>query len=135
MKATLSTQVSIMLDAYLEVMRLTDGGPDRPDFNAARLSPDAEATARQDCQRFFDLAKPLLERSVHIWGYDWIDAGIDFWLTRNGHGSGFWDQKCLAHNDLGQKLSQIAHEMGPSESYLGDGGRIYLTSSMTQEAP
>lgn len=40
-------------------------------------------------------------------------AGIDFWLTRNGHGAGFWDRGLDA---LGERLSDAARPYG--EAYL-----------------
>jgi len=56
--------------------------------------------------------------------------GHDLWLTRNGHGTGFWDRKELdiaftpSKNPydkeyiLGDVLTAIANEMGESELYF-----------------
>lgn len=49
-------------------------------------------------------------------------AGHDFWLTRNGHGAGFWDRGI---GELGEHLSHVARECGPCDLYIGDDGRIY----------
>ena len=51
-----------------------------------RWSEDAVAKAQEDCQDFRQLASAFLE------GIDDAQAGHDFWLTRNGHGAGFWDR-------------------------------------------
>lgn len=49
--------------------------------------------------------------------------GHDFWLTRNGHGAGFWDRGL---GDLGETLTRLAHPYGESTLYIGDDGMIYV---------
>ena len=50
-------------------------------------------------------------------------AGHDFWLTRNGHGAGFWDGDWpLPYADLLDKAAQAA---GTCDLYVGDDGMIY----------
>jgi hypothetical protein len=44
-------------------------------------------------------------------------AGINFWLTRNGHGAGFWD---LGLGAIGQRLTDAAHVYGESDLYSYD---------------
>ena len=46
----------------------------------------------------------------------------DFWLTRNGHGAGFWDRGL---GELGDKLTSAAEAWGSIYLYLGDDGLIY----------
>ena len=50
-------------------------------------------------------------------------AGHDFWLTRNGHGAGFWD------GDWSENYSKMFDEgskaYGTFETSLGDDGLIY----------
>lgn len=50
-------------------------------------------------------------------------AGHDFWLTRNGHGAGFWDRGL---GKLGQVLTDKAHSFGESYLYIGDDGKLYF---------
>ena len=54
------------------------------------------------------------------------DKGIsefvhNFWLTRNGHGAGFWD----GDYKNGEALSSAAEKYGPLYLYVGDDGKIY----------
>lgn len=49
-------------------------------------------------------------------------AGHDFWLTRNGHGAGFWDRG-LGH--IGTKLTKEAKVYGSCDLYVGDDGNVY----------
>jgi len=50
--------------------------------------------------------------------------GHDFWLTRNGHGAGFWDRGL---GKLGDKLTYLCKACGESDCYIGDDGKVYLT--------
>lgn len=49
-------------------------------------------------------------------------GGQDFWLTRNGHGAGFWDR---GTGDVGQRLTAAAKVWGSVELYVGSDGSIY----------
>lgn len=48
------------------------------------IAPDLRATSRRECLDFF-------ENYGHLFEEDIERAGMDFWLSRNGHGSGFFD--------------------------------------------
>ena len=52
-------------------------------------------------------------------------AGHDFCLSRNGHGTGFWDRGV---GDLGDRLHEAAKVYGSASLYLGDDDRIYYQS-------
>lgn len=50
-------------------------------------------------------------------------AGHDFWLTRNGHGSGFWDGDWPEpHAD---RLTKASEAFGVKNLYVGDDGKIH----------
>ena len=50
-------------------------------------------------------------------------AGRDFWLTRNGHGTGFWDEGL--GGKLGDALTKKAEAYGSYDLYVGDDGLIH----------
>ena len=50
-------------------------------------------------------------------------AGHDFWLTRNGHGCGFWDGDWPEL--IGEKLTEASKDFGSFDLYIGVGGRIH----------
>jgi hypothetical protein len=58
-------------------------------------------------------------------GLSAAQVGHDFWLTRNGHGAGFWDRGI---GDYGDALTEHAHSFGASDVYVGDDGRLYVSS-------
>ncbi len=51
-------------------------------------------------------------------------AGHDFWLTRNGHGAGFWDGDWPEHGD---HLTEACKLFGECDLYFGDDGKLYVT--------
>jgi hypothetical protein len=56
----------------------------------------------------------------------WEFAGHDFWLTRNGHGCGFWDRDGIA-DELGERLSEASRAAGESDVEVGDDGSLHFT--------
>jgi hypothetical protein len=49
-------------------------------------------------------------------------AGHDFWLTRNGHGAGFWDGDWP---ETGDALTAASKEFGEVSLYVGDDGKVW----------
>jgi hypothetical protein len=112
--------------AYIEAIYFTDTEFDSED----QPSPDCEMAietqfnAMSDCADFLSLcAKDGLIEEYADSGATWEQFGHDFWLTRNGHGAGFWDRGLGA---LGDKLSKAAKSMGGRDIYSDDTGLIYF---------
>src|ERR1700723_1133113 len=73
-----------------------DGNPLDDNRDCDDFAPEALAEMRNDCDAFCeaesdDLARYAAELPRTEWSQD-ARAGHDFWLTRNGHGAGFWDR-------------------------------------------
>jgi hypothetical protein len=64
---------------------------------------------------------------------DDTDLGHDFWLTRAGHGAGFWDGDYDWLNrdgvDVGDKLTELCKRFPARSLYLGDEGRVVEDSA------
>ena len=85
------------------------------------FSSDLITASRADCIDFLsDEVIALLEANDDVW--DPGRAGHDFWLTRNGHGCGYWDRGA---GDAGDALSAAASAYGSVELYLGDDNLIH----------
>jgi len=56
------------------------------------FAPAFLAEAEADCADFQEQHAADLERYVELTRRTMSGAGVDFWLTRNGHGAGFWDR-------------------------------------------
>ena len=95
-------------------------------FSTPMTSPECKTAMRSDCldfirSNFDDLQEYCrLTRNEQRSGED--HAGQDFWLTRNGHGAGFWDQGL---GELGDRLSAAAKVYRGVDLYPGDDGLIY----------
>lgn len=71
-----------------------------------------------DCKDF----QTKYEKLYREGGWDDEQAGHDFWLTRNGHGAGFWDRRWFMNTEeIGKKLTQAAKQYRSYELYVGDG--------------
>jgi hypothetical protein len=92
----------------------------------AELAPETWDRINTDCKAFQFIAPHMLAMACERDGYDSQRAGHDFWLTRNGHGAGFWDRSELEAGDLGDKLSTIARRFGSCDLYRGDDKLLYL---------
>lgn len=80
--------VDRMVDGYLECAAWADS----PEGSKARFCQSSKDQARQDCIAFVDACGPLANQAVNLPGYTSERFGHDFWLTRCGHGAGFWDR-------------------------------------------
>ncbi len=89
------------------------------------LDPDTLAKMAEDCRRFQEENAADLARYDHP---EWTAAelgGHDFWLTRNGHGCGFWDRTECLPADAGERLTAASEKCGEYSLYVGDDGTIY----------
>lgn len=94
----------------------------------ASLSDETRGKMEADCADFTHDNAALLEQAyasdVFVEGerYNESCAGHDFWLTRCGHGAGFWDRSL---GNIGEKLSKAARGCGNVDLYIGDDGTIH----------
>ena len=79
-----------------------DAQPLDKDNEIEDISADDIKTAVTDCNLFREKAGSLLD------GLDECELGHDFWLTRNGHGAGFWE----GDYKEGEKLTDLCKEFG-----------------------
>lgn len=113
------------LRAYIEcaLWSSTDPDTEKPlddDHGPEDLTNETLASFASDCAAFQERAGSLLD------GMDPSRAGHCFWLNRNGHGSGFWDEDTIPEA-TGKALSDLCKGPGFGEVYLfvNDDGRIY----------
>ncbi len=82
------------------------------------IAPATLATMIADCTDFCTANAALLADGGQSDDYN----GHDFWLTRCGHGAGFWDRGL---GEVGDKLTEAASAYGSVDLYVGDDGLIY----------
>jgi hypothetical protein len=84
-------------------------------YDTDDISPECMKQMIEDCRAFQETAGDMIAGREER-------AGHDFWLTRNGHGAGFWDGDWIQHGD---KLTGISKTYGSVDLYVGDDGKIY----------
>lgn len=92
-----------------------DGEPLDNSYAEEHIAPETLAKIRADCMEF------MIEAGDNLVGISAESAGHDFWLTRNRHGTGFWDR---GYGPLGIKLTNIAQSYGEVDLYVGDDGLV-----------
>lgn len=101
-------------------------------FDRAGYGPDDLATEALDSMRadVADFLEGAPNDALEFWAAEHGDGAIghDFWLTRNGHGSGFWDRWAggTRGDAYGQVLAEMARPYGESHVYAGDDELLYV---------
>ena len=101
-----------------------DGGnPMDRNYGSEDISPETMTAMRANCAKFeTENNDKLIDANGDLWP---SMAGHDFWLTRNGHGAGFWDGDWPKHGDA---LTEASKAFGECNLYVGDDGLIYHSS-------
>jgi hypothetical protein len=91
------------------------GDPMDKNYSIEDIGPETLAKMVADCAKFqADNAEDIAS--------DLSRAGHDFWLTRNGHGAGFWDGDWP---EAGDRLTEACKAYGEVTLYVGDDGKVY----------
>jgi len=123
------TILTNVTDSYLETALWSsvdyneDGEGEEFDANYCvdDFTEDARSAAESDCRALIELMMNtdcsahgeydnLFDAADDLQGYERI--GHDFWLTRNGHGAGFWDGDYVSrtHNqDYGKMICELLY--------------------------
>jgi len=103
------------------------GEPFDANYSSDDIADEAISEMARDCEKF-------QKEYGHLWaelegvrgGYSVeASAGHDFWLTRNGHGAGFWDGDWP--EEVGEALTKASEKFGACNLYLGNDGKIYYS--------
>lgn len=104
-----------------------DGGePFDKNYGIEDIAPDSLLIMITNCLRFQS------ENIAHITNENYCytnreaseQAGHDFWLTRNGHGCGFWDGDWV--EPAATILTDTSGAFGECNLYVGDDGMIHI---------
>ena len=97
-------------------------------YNFDSFAPEALARMEADCEQFQAENAELLAKAYPL--YVVIDdscpesyAGHDFWLTRAGHGCGWWDR---GMGELGEQLTEATRKWKEINLYVGDDLLIHI---------
>lgn len=97
------------------------------------FTKDAKQFAKDECQHFIKMAIEKFGESkalelLTIEGNDLeYLAAHDFYLTRNHHGTGFWDKGNIYGEGESLALTELSHKMGETTVYHVRGNSSPLT--------
>ena len=103
-------------EAYLDAAVFTDQ-PDLPSYDTDNMDENSYQEVWDECTDF-------IVANEHLIGNNYEQAGHDFWLTRNRHGTGFWDREEVYGAEAAAALTEAAHAYGESHLMVDDDGNI-----------
>jgi hypothetical protein len=108
-----------MLRGYLETALFADLPEEHINkFGTEDINFNSLVVAHNDVNAFTKKAAELLNGM----GTDELNqVGTDFWYTRNGHGTGFWDREKIYGEELAKALTDIAETFPSRHIYVQDG--------------
>ncbi len=100
------------------------GNPMDDNYDAWDIAPGTLAEMAADCAKFqAENAADLAAYSHPQWTAEEL-GGHDFWLTRNGHGCGFWDRGDCLPEEAGERLTDASKVYGEVYLYISNSGEI-----------
>lgn len=109
---------------------LREGDPLDDHFGIDDISPESLVVAETELNDFFDYLENqgLLDLAREYHNDECI--AHDFWLTRNGHGAGFWDghydDRVGGRRSIGRELTDCAKIWGSQYIWIDLGGILHL---------
>ena len=116
---TITPEFETFERSYIAALLFADLPEENSELDEDDFSESAVKQVRADCVEFFT-------NYSRFWGNLHSEAGHDFWLTRQGHGAGFWDRGEL-YDGSGDLLTKASEQAGVCDLYIGDDSKIYLT--------
>ena len=142
-----------MLTAYIAAALWSTAAPEELGienldemFKPEHFTEEAMRRCRLDCAAFLDYAlhgtdgclpegefKPLLNVNT----VDFSQVGHDFWLTREGHGVGFWDRPEVYGDDEAEELTALCKRFGEVylEAYIDEVAGLPASTSTRGRSP
>jgi hypothetical protein len=129
-RATIRSDIDEFTKGYVECalwLMTDDKGDDMDDFEG-EIADSAWTTIIADCTSFQLTNRALLDEAIDDFHRPESHLGHDFWLTRNGHGTGFWDR---GSEDVWEKLEEASKLYSESDIYVGDDGKAYVSPEIS----
>ena len=125
-------EIALFIQSYIATMFWADAGEEDQIPSDGEINELAQELVERDCRAFLEkaeqqllLALPSFDGNANMLAR----AAHDFYLTRQGHGAGFWDSSELWVNGTDDTLTAISHEFPDIYFYEGDDGSIYRGGS------
>lgn len=138
---TLERMVTAYIDCALwctsDESTPSGGYPLNRNYDRSDIHPDTLEAIYSDCNVFLHRLPEHVRGVITNYSNELERCGHDLWLTRNGHGAGFWDGDWI--EPIASLLTREAKRMGEVNLYVGDDWRIHQTPlpvmELTQRMP
>lgn len=112
-----------MLRGYLECAIFADLPEEYiGEFSSEDIAKESLEEARKDVDQFKSKSVELLKEMDK----DTLNrAGMDFWYSRNGHGTGFFDREELYGKEVSEKLQETS-ESFPTKNLFVEDGKVHI---------
>jgi hypothetical protein len=100
-----------------------NGGPLDANYGPEDIAPATLLKMVEHCQSFQHEHAALIESCGDVFDDAWDMAGYHFWMTRNGHGTGFWNGDWP--EAIGEQLTAASEVFGEYDLSVGDDGMIH----------
>ena len=118
----MTRDIDIVLQHYLIAAIWSSGDDGEFDgLTPGEVDAETKATAREEIVDFLAICR---KDKVRLTKWSDEQLGHDFWLTRCGHGTGFWDR---GHGLSGNRAAEWAKVAGSRDLYEGDDGLLYIS--------
>lgn len=101
----------VLMTAYVEcALWSSSDNDDEPldkNYTIEDFTVDSLFQIMEDCKAFLKVKGVMA--AIEDCGNDYSQAGHDFWLTRNGHGTGFWDR---GDEECYKFLTKVSNDFG-----------------------
>lgn len=109
-----------VVDHYLIAALWTEGDGELDGFSIRQIDSASRAQVKKDIEAFLSKAT---QQGINTSAWNDEQLGHDFWLTRNGHGAGFWDR---GHEPAGRQLSDICRAFPARHVFVTDAGALAI---------
>jgi len=109
---------------FMEIMRNKLNTNPILSFTRESIDPNSLIQAYLDIKKFInDAGADAVSETLDV--NDEFQLGMDIWLTRNGHGSGFFDRSY----DHEKELMDAAHNLKEVDLYIGDDNKLHFSNA------
>jgi hypothetical protein len=117
--------ITEFLRGYMECAVWSSNDPDSEaplddKYSSADIDAALQGTMRQECGAFVRAQYDDLTLLGELTGRDWASHGHDLWLTRNGHGAGYWDRYMEAPKAKREEAEQVGERLSEAAKQLGE---------------
>ena len=131
-----------MAEGYLSALLMSTSNDDGEflsdlGYDYKILSKEAMDKVKSDIISFATQNAVYIYALMKEHNVDPEEIGSDFFLTREGHGAGFWDTpRPTSQDDMFDKatdaLTKSSEKFGPVDPYLGDDNRLYVSEQVSE---